>query len=40
MILNPALDHDLLLKAIAVEFGLDVKGADRLEIVAIINDFC
>lgn len=39
VILNPALDHDLLLKAIAVEFGLDVTGADRLEMVAIINDF-
>ena len=39
VILNPALDADLLLKAIAIEFGLDVGDADRLEMVAIINDF-
>ena len=39
VILNPALNTDLLLKAIAVEFGLDVTGADRLEMVAVINDF-
>jgi general secretion pathway protein A len=39
VILNPALDHDQLLKAIATEFGLDVTGADRLEMIAIINDF-
>jgi general secretion pathway protein A len=39
VILNPALNEDLLLKAIAVEFGLDVTGADRLEMVAVINDF-
>jgi general secretion pathway protein A len=39
VILNPALDADLLLKAIATEFGLNVAGADRLEMVAIINDF-
>jgi general secretion pathway protein A len=39
VILNPALDADLLLKAIAVEFGLDVTGADRLEMIAVINDF-
>lgn len=39
VILNPALNPDQLVKAIAMEFGLEVKGADRLEIVAILNDF-
>ena len=39
VILNPALNADQLVKAIAMEFGLDVKGADRLEIVAMLNDF-
>jgi general secretion pathway protein A len=39
VILNPALEANQLLKAIATEFGLDVAGADRLEMVAIINDF-
>jgi general secretion pathway protein A len=39
LILNPVLNPDQLVKAVAMEFGLDVKGADRLETVAIINDF-
>jgi len=39
LILNPVLDPDLLVKAVAMEFGLNVKGVDRLETVAIINDF-
>jgi general secretion pathway protein A len=39
LILNPVLDADQLLKAIAMEFGLDVKGRDRLETVATINKF-
>ncbi len=39
VILNPALEANQLLKAIATEFGLDVGGADRLEMIAIINDF-
>lgn len=39
LILNPVLDADLLIKAIAMEFGLPVKGMDRLETVAVINDF-
>ncbi len=39
LILNPVLDADLLVKAVAMEFGLDVKGCDRLETVAVINDF-
>ena len=39
VILNPALDTDVLIKAIAMEFGLEVKGADRFEATLIINDF-
>lgn len=39
LILNPVLDADQLVKAVAMEFGLDVRGCDRLETVAIINDF-
>src|SRR5213075_1522370 len=31
LILNPILDPDQLMKAIAMEFGLNVKGMDRLE---------
>src|SRR5688572_8261531 len=39
LILNPVLDADQLMKAIAMEFGLDVKGLDRLETVAAMNEF-
>ncbi|MBI4325154.1 MAG: AAA family ATPase [Chloroflexi bacterium] len=39
LILNPVLDADQLIKAIAMEFGLNVKGLDRLETVAAINEF-
>ncbi len=39
LILNPVLRPDELMKAIAIEFGLDVKGMDRLETVAAINNF-
>jgi general secretion pathway protein A len=39
LILNPILDPDGLMKAIAMEFGLDVKGCDRLDTVANINAF-
>ncbi|MEO5802089.1 MAG: AAA family ATPase [Verrucomicrobiota bacterium] len=39
LILNPVLDADQLIKAIAMEFGLNVKGLDRLETVAEINAF-
>ncbi|MEK7678048.1 MAG: AAA family ATPase [Verrucomicrobiota bacterium] len=39
LILNPVLDADQLMKAIAMEFGLNVKGLDRLETVAAINEF-
>src|SRR6201995_5317431 len=39
LILNPVLDADQLVKAVAMEFMLDVRGMDRLETVAVINDF-
>jgi general secretion pathway protein A len=39
LILNPVLTADQLVKAVAMEFGLDIQGADRLEMMAIINDF-
>ncbi len=39
LILNPVLDSDGLMKAIAMEFGLDVKGCDRLETMAKFNEF-
>jgi general secretion pathway protein A len=39
LILNPILSVDQLLKAIAMEFQIDVKEMDRLEIVAALNDF-
>lgn len=39
LILNPVMDGNELMKAIATEFGLDVKGRDRMETMAIINDF-
>jgi general secretion pathway protein A len=39
LILNPVLDADQLMKAIAMEFGLQVKGLDRLETVAALNEF-
>jgi len=39
LILNPALNADLLIKSIAMEFNLQVKGMDRLEILAEINKF-
>lgn len=39
LILNPVLDSDQLMKAIAMEFGLEVSGLDRLETVAAINRF-
>ena len=37
LILNPVLSADQLMKAIAMEFGLEVKGMDRLEAVAALN---
>ncbi|MDA1277341.1 MAG: AAA family ATPase [Verrucomicrobia bacterium] len=39
LILNPVLSPDQLMKAIAMEFGLDVKNMDRLDTVASINQF-
>ncbi len=39
LILNPILNADELMKAIAIEFGLDVHGMDRLDTIAKINDF-
>jgi general secretion pathway protein A len=39
LILNPVLDADQLIKAIAMELNLKVKGLDRLETVAEINRF-
>jgi general secretion pathway protein A len=39
LILNPVLDADLLMKAVGMEFGLNVKGLDRLETMAAINQF-
>ncbi|HHY84105.1 MAG TPA: AAA family ATPase [Verrucomicrobia bacterium] len=39
LILNPVLNADELMKAIAIEFGLDVRGMDRLDTVAAINNF-
>jgi general secretion pathway protein A len=39
LILNPVLDAPQLMKAIAMEFGLEVKGMDQLETVQRINQF-
>ncbi len=39
LILNPVLNADQLMKAIAMELNLQVKGMDRLETVAEINRF-
>jgi len=39
LILNPVLDADHLIKAIAMEFGLNVKGLDRLDTLAAFNHF-
>lgn len=39
LLLSPVLDANELMKAIAAEFGLTVKGLDRLETLAAINDF-
>ena len=39
LILNPVLDPEQLIRAIAMEFGLDVKDKDRLEALAAINQF-
>jgi len=39
LLLNPVLSADQLMQAIAMEFGLEVKKLDRLETVAVLNEF-
>lgn len=39
LIINPILEPDQLIKAIAIEFGLNVKGMDRLETTACLNNY-
>jgi len=39
LILNPVLNANELMKAIATEFGLDVKNLDRLDTVTAISNF-
>ena len=39
LLLTPVLDGNELVKAIAAEFNLNVRGLDRLETLATINDF-
>ena len=39
LILNPVMSADELIKAIAIEFGLPVNGLDRLDTIAVINQF-
>ena len=39
LILNPVLNADELMRAIATEYGLNVKGLDRMETIAAISDF-
>jgi general secretion pathway protein A len=39
LILNPVLNADEMMKAIATEFGLNVRGLDRLEMVSAIGEF-
>ena len=39
LILNPILDAEKLLKAIAMEYGLNVTGMDALETMSMLNNF-
>src|SRR5882724_2581200 len=39
LILNPVMSANELMKAIAIEFGLPVNGLDRLDTLAVINQF-
>src|SRR5204863_91207 len=39
LILNPVMSPNELMKAIATEFGLPVNGLDRLDTLAVINQF-
>ena len=39
LILNPVMSPDELMKAVGIEFGLPVNGLDRLDTIAVINEF-
>ena len=39
LILNPVMSADELMRAIALEYGLPVTGLDRLDTLAVINQF-
>jgi general secretion pathway protein A len=39
LILNPVMSADELVKAVAIEFGLPTNGLDRLDTIAVINQF-
>ena len=39
LILNPMMNPEELVKAIAVEYGLPVNGLDRLDTIGVINQF-
>jgi general secretion pathway protein A len=39
LILNPVMSSEELVKAIAIEYGLPVNGLDRLDTLAVINQF-
>ena len=39
VILNPVMNADELMKAIATEFGLEAHGLDRLDVIAAISGF-
>ncbi len=39
LILNPVMSAAELIKAVAIEFGLPVNGLDRLDTLAVINQF-
>jgi general secretion pathway protein A len=39
LILNPVMSADELMRAIAMEYGLPVNGLDRLNTIAVINQF-
>lgn len=39
LILNPVMSADELMKGIATEFGLNVRGFDRLDTIAALNNF-
>lgn len=39
LILNPILDDEQLIKAIAMEFGVNTRGLDKLETLSAMNEF-